>query len=73
VCCRSTPDLIARRRGPASKKDDAEDARLACLLALDPHTSLRPPVPHGELAGELRAIAAAFRKAGVSMHGKSSR
>jgi transposase len=51
------PDLIARRRGPARKKDDAEDARLACLLALDPHTTLRPLVPHGELAGELRAIA----------------
>jgi transposase len=51
------PDLIARRRGPARKKDDAEDARLACLLALDRHTSLRPLVPHGELAGELRAIA----------------
>ena len=42
------PDLIARRRGPARKKDDAADARLACLLALD---------PHGERAGELRAIA----------------
>jgi transposase len=51
------PDLIARRRGPARKKDDAEDARLACLLALDPHASLRPLVPHGERAGELRAIA----------------
>ena len=51
------PDLIARRRGPARKKDDAEDARLACLLALDRHAALRPLVPHGELAGELRAIA----------------
>jgi transposase len=51
------PDLIARRRGPARKKDDTEDARLACLLALDRHTSLRPLIPHGELAGELRAIA----------------
>jgi transposase len=51
------PDLIARRRGPARKKDDAADARLACLLALDPHAGLRPLVPHGELAGELRAIA----------------
>ena len=29
------PDLIARRRGPAKKKDDVEDARIACLLALD--------------------------------------
>ncbi|MDP9208934.1 MAG: IS110 family transposase [Actinomycetota bacterium] len=28
------PDLIARRRGPAKKKDDVEDARIACLLAL---------------------------------------
>jgi transposase len=51
------PDLIARRRGPARKKDDAEDARIACLLALDRHAALRPLIPHGELAGELRAIA----------------
>jgi transposase len=51
------PDLVARRRGPARKKDDAEDARIACLLALDRYTSLRPLIPHGELAGELRAIA----------------
>ena len=29
------PDLVARRRGPARKKDDAEDARICCLLALD--------------------------------------
>jgi transposase len=51
------PDLIARRRGPARKNDDAEDARIACLLALDRHTALRPLIPHGELAAELRAIA----------------
>jgi transposase len=51
------PDLVSRRRGPARKKDDAEDARICCLLALDRHASLRPLVPHGELAGELRAIA----------------
>ncbi|MCA1671997.1 MAG: transposase [Actinobacteria bacterium] len=51
------PDLVARRRGPAKKKDDAEDARIACLLALDRFTGLRALVPHGELAGELRAIA----------------
>jgi transposase len=51
------PDLIARRRGPARKKDDAEDARIACLLALDRFERLRPLVPHGEIAGELRAIA----------------
>jgi transposase len=51
------PDLVARRRGPARKKDDTEDARIACLLALDRHAALRPLVPHGELAGELRAIA----------------
>jgi hypothetical protein len=25
------PEMIAKRRGPAWKKDDAEDARLACL------------------------------------------
>jgi len=51
------PDLVARRRGPAKKKDDATDARICCLLALDRYTSLRPLVPHGELAAELRAIA----------------
>jgi transposase len=51
------PDWVARRRGPAKKKDDAEDARIACLLALDRYTSLRPLIPHGELAGELRSIA----------------
>jgi len=51
------PDLVARRRGPAKKKDDAEDARIACLIALDRHERLRPLIPHGEIAGELRAIA----------------
>lgn len=51
------PDLIARRRGPAKKKDDAEDARIACLLALDRFTDLRAMVPHGPEAAELRSIA----------------
>jgi transposase len=51
------PDLVARRRGPAKKKDDAEDARIACLIALDRFERLRPLIPHGELAGELRTIA----------------
>jgi transposase len=51
------PRLIARRRGPAKKNDDAEDARIACLLALDRFEPPRPLIPHGELAGELRAIA----------------
>jgi transposase len=51
------PDLIARRRGPARKKDDAEDARIACLLALDRFQRLRPLVAHGDEAAELRAIA----------------
>jgi len=51
------PDLIARRRGPARKKDDAEDARIACLLALDRFASLRPLIPHGPVAAELRAMA----------------
>jgi len=50
------PDLIARRRGPAKKKDDAEDARIACAIALDRFERLRPLVPHGEEAAELRAI-----------------
>jgi len=51
------PDLVARRRNPAKKKDDAEDARIACLLALDRHQRLAPLVPHGEIAAELRSIA----------------
>lgn len=51
------PDLIARRRGPAKKKDDSEDARIACLLALDRFAQLKPLIPHGEVAAELRAIA----------------
>lgn len=51
------PDLVARRRGPARKKDDPEDARICCRLALDPYLDLHALVPHGEIAGELRAIA----------------
>lgn len=51
------PDIVARRRGPARKKDDVEDARICCLLALDQFLELRKLVPHGALAGELRAIA----------------
>jgi transposase len=51
------PDLVARRRGPARKKDDAEDARICCLLALDRYVALRPLIPHGPLAAELRSIA----------------
>src|SRR5213594_171214 len=46
------PDLVARRRGPARKKDDAEDARIACLLGLDRFSHLSPLIPHGELANE---------------------
>jgi Transposase/Transposase IS116/IS110/IS902 family len=51
------PDLVARRRGPAKKKDDAEDARICCLLALDSYLDLRRLIPHGETGAELRAIA----------------
>src|ERR1044072_6097745 len=50
------PDLVARRRGPARKKDDAEDARICCLLALDRHAVLKTLAPHGDIGGELRAI-----------------
>jgi transposase len=50
------PDLVARRRGPAKKKDDPEDARIACLIALDRFERLRVLVPHGPQAAELRAI-----------------
>jgi transposase len=58
------PDLVARRRGPARKKDDTEDARIACLIALDRFEQLRPLIPHGEIAGELRAIARDDERAG---------
>lgn len=51
------PDLVARRRGPAKKKDDAEDARICCLLALDQYAELRRLIPHGQTGAELRAIA----------------
>jgi Transposase/Transposase IS116/IS110/IS902 family len=51
------PGLVARRRGPAKKKDDAEDARICCLLALDAYLDLRKLIPHGEAGTELRAIA----------------
>jgi transposase len=54
---RVNPDLVARRRGPAKKKDDAEDARICCFLALDQFLQLRKLIPHGALAGELRTIA----------------
>lgn len=50
------PDLVARRHGPAKKKDDPEDARICCLLALDRFERLRPLISHGEVAAELRAI-----------------
>jgi hypothetical protein len=51
------PDLVARRRGPARKKDDVEDARICWLLAIDPHTQLKPLVAHSPVAAELRSIA----------------
>jgi hypothetical protein len=51
------PGLVARRRGPAKKKDDSEDARICCLLALDAYLDLRKLIPHGEAGTELRAIA----------------
>jgi transposase len=51
------PELVSRRRGPARKKDDAEDARICCLIALDRHAALRRLIPHGQIAGELRSIA----------------
>lgn len=52
------PDLIARRRGLACKKDDSKDARIACLLGLDRFASLKPLIPHGEIAEELRSVLA---------------
>jgi hypothetical protein len=50
------PELVSRRRGPA-RKDDAEDARICCLLALDRHAGLKRLIRHGQIAGELRPIA----------------
>jgi len=40
-------DLVARRRGPARKKDDVEDARICCPRALDACLDLRKLIPHG--------------------------
>jgi hypothetical protein len=51
------PGLVARVRGPAEKKDDVEDARICCLLALDAYLELRKLIPHGQIGTELRAIA----------------
>jgi len=51
------PDLVARRRGPAKKKGDSEDARICALMALDAYLDLRRLIPPGETGTELRAIA----------------
>lgn len=51
------PERVSRRRGPARKKDDAEDARICCLLALDRYAGLKQLIPHDRLGGELRSIA----------------
>jgi hypothetical protein len=48
---------MARKKVPARKKDDPEDARILCLIAIDRHAVLRPLIPHGEAAAELQAIA----------------
>jgi len=52
------PELVSRQRGPARKKDDAEDARICCLIALDRRAGLRRLIPHGELAPDARVWAA---------------
>lgn len=39
------------------RKDNAEDARICCLIALDEFMDLRKLIPNGQLAGGLRAIA----------------
>jgi hypothetical protein len=41
------PDLVTRRRGPAKKKDDAEDARIACLIAWIGSNGSGPSSPTG--------------------------
>ena len=50
------PDLVARRRGPAKKKDEPKTPGSA-PVALDQYSELRQLIPHGELGAELRAIA----------------
>ena len=51
------PDLMARRRRPARKKDDTEGARISCLLALDAYIELRALILHGQIGADLRAVA----------------
>jgi hypothetical protein len=57
------PDMVASPRGPAGKKDDAEDARICCLLALDRHASLRPLIPHSQRLASSRGSRQASRGA----------
>ena len=47
------PQLVAKRRGPAKKKDDPEDAQILCRLALDRH--LVPSPAHPTRGGRRRA------------------
>ncbi len=51
------PAQVRALRVPHGRDTDAEDARIACLLALDRFAELRPLIPHGPIAGELRALA----------------
>ncbi len=48
---------MARRRGPARKKDDAEEARIDCHIALIASSACVRWCLLGEEAAELRAIA----------------
>jgi len=61
-------DLVAHRLGPGRKKDDGEDARILCVIALDRYHMLRPLVPHGEVAAELRVIARDDERAARAEH-----
>ena len=63
------PDLIARRRGPAKKKDDAEDARIAGRLALDRFTDLRAQRDARRLLNRLRADLIATFPAALAIAG----
>jgi hypothetical protein len=66
------PDLIARRRGPARKKDDTEDARICCLLALDRHAALK--TTSGLLGGRTgRTVRRAVRGRWAGRSGAGSR
>jgi hypothetical protein len=82
------PELVSRRRGPARKKDDAEDARICCLSAPCGASSLiaasssakrtcEPPWPNTRSTttppGRIRASASAYPTAPTILPASSRR